>query len=121
MRLSEIAYFELCEPNLCKANKETKTVPETFIIRKGASTSFLQPENSTQSIIVSNNQIARLDDHNEKTEPPVEETISQSEPHVPNTDVGPSPQDEAVAATSAAEKRQPESSGSSRTLTGNRN
>ena len=54
--------------------------------------------------------MARLDDHNVKTEPSVEETISQLEPHVPNTDVGPSHQNEAVAATSPAEKRQPESS-----------
>ena len=33
-----------------------------------------------------------------KTEPAVEETISQSEPQLQNTDVGPSHQDEASAA-----------------------
>ena len=35
-----------------------------------------------------------------ETEPPVEETTSQLEPQLQNTDVGPSHQDEASAATS---------------------
>ena len=57
---------------------------------------------------MSDNQIARLDEDNVKTEPAVEETISQSEQQLQNTDVGPSLQDEASAATSLAEHQQPE-------------
>ena len=37
-----------------------------------------------------------------KTEPPVEESISQAEPELQNTDVGPSQQDEVSATTSSA-------------------
>ena len=77
----------------------------------------MQPENSARTILVSDNQIARLDEDNVKTEPAVEETISQSEPQPQNTDVGPSHQDEASAATSSAEHQQPETSEPSRTST----
>ena len=45
-----------------------------------------------------------------ENEPPAEETISQSEPQLQNTDVGPLHRDEASAATSAAEHQQPEPS-----------
>ena len=83
-------------------------------------TSFIQTENSTRNILVSDNQIARLDDDNVKTEPPVEETISQSEPQVQNTDLGPSHQEETSAATSTAEQPQPGSSEPSRTSARNR-
>ena len=55
-----------------------------------------------------------------KTEQAVEETISQSEPQLQNTDVGPSHQDEASAATSAAEHQQLEPLEPSRTSTRNR-
>ena len=55
-----------------------------------------------------------------KTEPAVEETISQSEPKLHNTDVGPSHQEEASAATSAAVHQQPELTEPSRTSTRNR-
>ena len=55
-----------------------------------------------------------------KTEPAVEETISQSELQPQNTDVGPAHQDEASAATSSAEHQQPETSEPSRTSTKNR-
>ena len=55
-----------------------------------------------------------------KTEPAVEETISQSEPQLQNTDVGPSHKDEASAATSASEHQQPEPPDPSRTSTGSR-
>ena len=103
VRLPAIADFDLCEPILFKANEKTKTVPATFIIRKGLNTSFIQPENSARTILVSDNQIARLDEDNVKTEPAVEETISQSEQQLQITDVGPSLQDEASAATSSAE------------------
>ena len=73
-------------------------------------TSFIQPKNSARTILVSDNQIARLDEDNVKTEPAVEETISQSEQQLQNTDVGPSLHDEASAATSSAENQQPENS-----------
>ena len=35
VRQPAIADFDLCEPILFKANEKTKTVPVTFIIRKG--------------------------------------------------------------------------------------
>ena len=108
VRLPAIADFDLSEPILFKANENTKTVPATFIIRKGLNKSFIQPENSARTILVSDNQIARLDEDNVKTEPAVEETISQSEQQLQSTDVGPSLQDEASAATSSAEHQQPE-------------
>ena len=120
VRLPAIADFDLCEPFLFKANEKTKTVPVTLIIRKGLITSFTKPENSARTILVSDNQIARLDEDNVKTEPAVEETISQSEQQLQNTDVGPSLQDEATAATSSAEHQQPETSAPSRTSTKNR-
>ena len=120
VRLPAIADFDLCEPILFKANEKTKTVLATFIIWKGLNTSFIQPENSAQTILVSDNQIARLDEDNVKTEPAEEETISQSEPQLHNTDVGPSHQDEASAATSSAEHQQPKPSQLSRTSTWNR-
>ena len=120
VRLPAIADFNLCEPILFKANEKTNTVPATFINRKRLNTSFIQPENSARTILVSDNQIARLDEDNVKTEPAVEETISQSEPQPQNKDVGFSHQDEASAATSSAEHQQPETSEPSQTSTRNR-
>ena len=120
VRLPAIADFDLCEPILFKANEKTKTVPATFIIRKRLNTFFIHPENSARTILVSDNQIARLDEDNVKTEPAVEETMSESEPQLQKTDVGPSLQDEASAATSSAEHKQPETSGPSRTSRGNK-
>ena len=79
MRLPAIAHLNMYEHILFKA---------TFIIRNGLNTSFKEPENSTLTILVSDNQISRLDEDNVKTEPSLEETISQSEPQVKNTDVG---------------------------------
>ena len=76
VRIPAIADFDVCKPN-----EKTKTVPATFIIRKGLNTSFIQPENSTQTILVSNNQTVRLDDDDVKTEPAAEETISESGPN----------------------------------------
>ena len=105
--LPALADFDLCKPILFKANEKTKTVPVTFIIRKSLNTSFIQTENSTRTILVSDNQIERLGEDNVKTEPAVDETISQSEPQLQNTDVGPSHQDEASAATIAAEHPNP--------------
>ena len=69
---------------------------------------------------MSDSQIARLDKDNVKTEPAVEETISQSKHQLQITDVGPSLQDEAFAATSSAEHQQTETSEPSRTSTSNR-
>ena len=120
VRLPALAEFDLCEPILFKANEKTKTVPATFIIKKSLNTSFKQPENSAQTILISDNQIARLDEDNVKTEPAVEENISQSEQQLQSTDVGPSLQDEASAATSSAEHQQPKTSEPSRTSTANR-
>ena len=107
VRLPAIADFDFYERILFEANEKTKTVPATFIISKGLNTSFIQPENSTRTILMSDNV---------KTELAVEETISQSEPQLQSTDVGTSHQDEASAATSAAEHQQlepPEPSGTS--------
>ena len=120
VRLPAITDFDLYEPILFKANKKTKTVPATFLIRNGLNTSFIQPENSARTILVSDNQFARLDEDNVKTEPAVGETISQSEQQLQSTDVGPSLQNEASAATSSAEHQQPENSEPSRTSTRNR-
>ena len=119
MRLPAIADSDLGEPILLHANEKTKTVPATFI-RRGLNTSFIRPENLTRTILVSDNQIARLEEDNVKTEPAVEKTISQSEPQLQNTDVGPSRQDEASAATSAAEHQQPKPPDPSRSSTRNR-
>ena len=101
-------------------NAKTNTVPVTFIIRKGFSTSFIQPENSTRTILVSDDQNAGLYEDIVRTEPSLEETMSLSEPQIQNTDLGPSHQDEASAATSSAEHQQPEPPEPSRTSTRNR-
>ena len=108
MTQAAIADFDLCGPILFKANEKTKPVPATFNFRKGLNTSFIQPENSARSILLSDNQIARLEEDNVKTELAVEETISQSEPQLQNANVGTSHQDEPSACTSAAEHQQPE-------------
>ena len=69
---------------------------------------------------MSDKQIARIDEDNVKIEPAVEETLSQSKQQLQSTDVGPSLQDEASAATSSAEHQRPETLEPSRTSTGNR-
>ena len=120
MRLPAIADSELCVAILLKAKEKTKTVPATFIIRKGLNTSFIQPENSTQTILESDNQIARPDEDKVKTEPSVEESISQSEPELQHTEVGPPRQDAASAAISAAEHQLSEPLEPSRNYTRNR-
>ena len=105
--LPAIADFDSCEPILFKANKKTKTVRATFINRKGLNKLFIQSGNSTWTILVSHNQIARLEEDNVRTESPLDETISQSEPQVRYTDVAPSRRDEASAATSTVTKKNP--------------
>ena len=112
-----MADFDMCELILFKDNGKTKTVPATFIIRKDLNATFILHRNSTRTILVSDNQSARLDKNNVKTEPPVEETKSQPEPHFQNTDVGPSHLEKASVATSIAEHQQPETAEPSRTST----
>ena len=68
VRLPAIADFDLCEPILFKANEKTKTVPAIFIIRKGLNASFIQPEVSAGTNLVSDNQNARIDEDKVKTE-----------------------------------------------------
>ena len=68
----------------------TRRQKVTFIIRKSVTTSFIQPKNSARTNHVSDNRNSRLDEDNAKTEPPVEETIS--EPQLQHRDVGPSNQ-----------------------------
>ena len=76
VRLPAIADFNLCAPMLFKANEETKTVPAIFIIRKGLNTSFIQPENSTRNSLMSDNQIARLEeDHLQSTKYPNHQSL----------------------------------------------
>ena len=99
VRLTAIVDFGLCEPILFNANEKTKTVGATFVIRKGLKTSFIQPETSSRTPLVSDNPITRLEEDNVEAEQPVEETIAQSEPQLQKTDVGPSHQDGASAAT----------------------
>ena len=72
----------------------------------------MQPENSTtRTILLNGHKIAKLDNDHMKTEPSLEDTISQSEPQVQNTDGGPSLQDEPFAATPpGAKQQQPDSS-----------
>ena len=101
-RLPAVAVFDLFKPILFKPNEKTRAVPVTLIIRKGLNKYFIQPENLTRTNLVSDIQIARLGEDNVETEPSVEKTMSQSEPELQKTDVGPSHQDEAFAATSSA-------------------
>ena len=75
--LSATADFDLCGPTLFTANENTKTVPPAFKIRKGLDIYLKQPENSTLTILMSDNQITRIDEDNVKIEQPVVETISQ--------------------------------------------
>ena len=82
--------------------------------------SFIEPENSARTILVSDNQIANLNKDTVKIEPAVEETTSQSEQQLQSTYVGPSLHDEASAATSSAEHQQSETSEPLRTSTRNR-
>ena len=88
VRLPAIADVDLCEPILFKANEMKQTVPATFIIRKGLKTSFIKPEILTRTILMSDNQIARLEEDNVKAESEVEETKSQSEAQLQDTDMG---------------------------------
>ena len=68
IRLPAVTDFDLCERVLFKPTNSSPTVPATFIIRKGMNTSFIQPENSNKTVLVSDNQIARLEPDDIKTE-----------------------------------------------------
>ena len=120
VRLPAKADFNFWKPNLFENNENTEIAPATFIIRKGLKTYYIKLKKSTLTILESDNHIARLDEDNLKTEPAVEETKSESEPQLQNTDVGPSHQYEASPATSSAEHQRPEPSEPSRSSTRNR-
>ena len=83
IRLPAVTDFDLCERVLFKPTNSSPTVPATFIIRKGMNTSFIQPENLNKSVFVSDNQIARLEPDDIKTE----STDSQSESSRDDIDV----------------------------------
>ena len=83
VRLPAVTNFDLCERVLFKPTNSWTTVPATFIIRKGNSTSFIQPENSNKTVLVSDNQNARLKPDDIKTE----STNSQSESSRDDVDV----------------------------------
>ena len=68
IRLPAVTDFDLCERVLFKPTNSSPTVPATFIICKGMNTSFIQPENSNKTVLVSDNQIARLEPDDIKTE-----------------------------------------------------
>ena len=68
VRLTAVTDFDLCERVLFKLTNSTPTVPATFIIHKGMNTSFIQPEKSNKTVLVSDNQIAQLEPDDIKTE-----------------------------------------------------
>ena len=68
VELPAVTDFDLCERVFFKPTNSSPTVPATFIIRKGKNTSFIQPENSNKTVLVSDNQIARLEPDDIKTE-----------------------------------------------------
>ena len=111
IRLPVVTDFDLCEQVLFKPTNSSPKVPATFIIRKGMNTSFIQPENSNKTVYVSDNQIARLEPDDIKTE----STDSQSESSRDDIDVA-SPN--STEETSVVEGEQP--SVATRTSSGNK-
>ena len=83
VRLPAVTDFDLCERVEFKPTNSSPTVPATFNIRKGMNTSFIQPENSNKTVLVIDNQIARLVPDDIKTE----STDSQSESSRDDIDV----------------------------------
>ena len=61
VRLPAVTDFGLCEQVLFKPTNSSPKVSSSFIIRKGMNNSFIQPENSNKTVLVSDNQIARLE------------------------------------------------------------
>ena len=100
VRLPAVTDFDLCERVLLKPTNNSPTVPANFIIRKGMNTSFTQPENSYKTLLVSDNQIARLDPDDIQPE----STDSQSECSRDDIKVA-SPN--STAETSVVEREQP--------------
>ena len=100
IRLPAVTDFDLCERVLFKPTDSSPTVPATFIIRKGMNTSFIQPENSNKIVLVRDNQIARLEPDDIKTE----STDSQPESSRDDIDVA-SPN--STEETSVVEGEQP--------------
>ena len=96
IRLPAVTDFDLCERVLFKTTNSSAT----FIIRKGMNTSFIQPENSNKTVLFSDNQIARLEPDDIKTE----STDSQSESSRDDIDVA-SPN--STEETSVVEGEQP--------------
>ena len=68
VRLPAVTDFDLCERVLFNPTNSSPTVPATFIIRKGMNTSFIQSDNPNKTVLVSDNQIARLEPYAIKTE-----------------------------------------------------
>ena len=80
VRLPTVTDFDLCEPFPFKPTNTSPTVPATFNILKEMDTSFKQPENSNKKLLVSYNQIARLEPDDIRTEPTDQQSNdSQSE------------------------------------------
>ena len=80
VRLPAVTDFDICKPVSFKPKSRSRTVPATFIIRKGMNTSFIQPANSNMTVLVSDNQPARLEPDGVKTEDTDQQsTDSQSE------------------------------------------
>ena len=100
IRLPAVTDFDLCERVLFKPMNSSPTVPATLVIRKGMNTSFIQRENSNKTVLVSDNQIARLEPDDIKTE----STDSQSESSREDIDVA-SPN--STEETSVVEGEQP--------------
>ena len=100
VRFPAVTDFDLCERVLFKPTNSSPTVPAIFIIRKGMNTSFIQPENSNKTVLVSDNQIARLELDDIKTE----STDSQSKSSRDDIDVA-SPN--STEETSVVEGEQP--------------
>ena len=115
VRLPAVTDFDLCERVLFKPKNSSPTVPADFFIRKGRNNSFIQPENSNNTMLVSDNQIARLVPDDIKTE----STDSLSESSRDDIDVAsPNSTDETsvvereklsvATRTSSRNKKQPE-------------
>ena len=83
VRIPAVTDFDLCERVVFKPTKSSPKVSATFIIRKRINTSFIQPESSNKTVLVSDNQIARPESDDIKTE----STDSQSESSRDDTEV----------------------------------
>ena len=115
VKFPAVTDFDLCERVIFKPTNSSPTIQATFIIRKEMNTSFIQPENSNKAVLVSDNQIQRLEPDDIKSE----STDSQSESSGDDIDVA-SPnsteetsviegeQPSVATRTSSRNKKQPE-------------